>query len=106
MPTVERTLALDMPRNLVFGAGCAGDCVRWITDRRYASVFLVTSPPTAALCAPIAAQLTAAGCRVTPWSGIAREPADADVESALVAAREAKADVVVGLGGGSVMDVA
>jgi alcohol dehydrogenase class IV len=106
MPAAERTLALDLPRNLIFGAGCASDCARWIADRRHVSAFLVTSPPTAALCAPLAAQLEAHGCRVTQWSDITKEPADGDLHAALDAAREARADVIVGLGGGSAMDVA
>jgi alcohol dehydrogenase class IV len=106
MSTAERTLALELPRSLVFGPGCATDCARWILDRRHVSAFLVTSPPTAALCAPLVARLTAGGCRVTTWADITREPVAADLEAALAAARAARVDVVIGLGGGSVMDVA
>jgi alcohol dehydrogenase class IV len=106
MLTADRTLALELPRNLVFGPGCAADCARWLLDRRYRSVFVVTSPPVAALADPLVAALTAAGCRVTRWQEIEKEPVAADLSAALAAARDVHADVVVGLGGGSVMDIA
>jgi alcohol dehydrogenase len=106
MPISERTLALALPRSLTFGPGCATECARWITARNFTRVFLVTSPPTAALCAPLVRALTDAGCRVSQWADIQKEPEAADLDAALTAAREARAELVIGLGGGSVMDVA
>jgi alcohol dehydrogenase class IV len=106
MPISERTLALELPRSLTFGAGCATDCARWIADRRLSRVFLVTSPPTAALCAPLQKALMDAGCTVALWAGITKEPEAADLDAALAAARDARAEAVVAVGGGSVMDVA
>src|SRR6185437_12026156 len=46
------------------------------------------------------------GCAVAVWSDIQQEPTVTDFNRTLGAAREAGADAVVGLGGGSAMDVA
>jgi alcohol dehydrogenase class IV len=106
LSTAARTLALELPRSLVFGPGCASACATWIIERHFVSVFIVTSPPTAALCAPLVATLRDAGCRVTQWDEIRAEPVAADLDVALQAARDCRAEVVVAIGGGSVMDVA
>ena len=106
MPLSTRTLALELPRSLNFGAGCAEDVVRHLVAHRFTSVFLVTSPPLAAACDALAKRLDAAGVRITRWADITKEPVAADLDTALAIARDVRADVVVGLGGGSVMDVA
>jgi len=106
MSLSDRTLSLDLPRSLNFGPGCARDAVRYLLDRRCTSVFIVTSPPLAAAADALARPLEAAGVRVSRWAEIMKEPVAADLEVALDLARGARADVVVGLGGGSAMDVA
>jgi len=103
---LSRNLALELPRSLNFGAGCAEDSVGHLLGHRFTSVLLVTSPPLATACEPIVKRLDAAGLRVTQWADITKEPVAADLDTALTIARDVRADVVVGLGGGSVMDVA
>lgn len=99
-------LALELPRSLVTGPGCSLSCATWIIERALTSVFMVSSPPIAALCSPLVAALRDAGCSVALWNGVQKEPVAGDLDDALLAARECRAEVVVGVGGGSVMDVA
>jgi alcohol dehydrogenase class IV len=68
--------------------------------------FIVTSPPIVGLVDPLADALKKGGASVTIYPEIATEPAIATFEAAMEAAREAKPDAVIGLGGGSAMDVA
>jgi len=69
-------------------------------------VFIVTSPPIVGLAKPLVEVLRQAGKKVIVYSGIAEEPSVTSFEETLAAARSAKPDAVVGLGGGSAMDVA
>lgn len=89
-----------------FGAGCATQCADDFAGRGLRSAFLVTTPPTRALCDPLIAALGGKGIAVTIWDAIAGEPTLAEFAAALATARDARADCVIGLGGGSAMDVA
>ena len=101
-----RILAMNLPRTLVFGAGCAVRCAEELIARRCWRVFAVTSPSTRMLGAPIESALRTAGGQWTAWDQIVGEPTIETFRSALSAARDARADAIVGLGGGSAMDVA
>jgi alcohol dehydrogenase len=89
-----------------FGADCALSCAEDFADRGVRSAFLVTTPPTRALCERLIAALTVRGVAVTVWDGMAGEPTFAELNTALETARGVDADGVIGLGGGSAMDVA
>ena len=69
---------------------------------------VVTDPGilAAGVCAPVLETLKAAGVAWEIFSGVETNPADVHVMAAVDAYREAGADGVVGLGGGSAMDVA
>jgi alcohol dehydrogenase class IV len=69
-------------------------------------VLVVTSPPIVGLAEPLVADLQEGGAAVSIFDGIATEPAISTFEAAMAMAREAEVDAVVGLGGGSAMDVA
>ena len=66
----------------------------------------VTSPPIVGLAEPLVEALRAGGAAVGVYAEIATEPAVATVEAAMAAARAFEPDAVVGLGGGSAIDVA
>ncbi|MCW3837693.1 iron-containing alcohol dehydrogenase [Sphingomonas canadensis] len=102
----QRLVTVFNVGSLTFGRGAALRCAEDLAAAGAASLFLVTTPPTRGLCAPMAARLEALGVRVTIWDGLAGEPTLAEFDAALAAARAARADMVVGLGGGSAMDVA
>lgn len=101
-----RAISLQLPNKLSFGAGCLASAAEWISQAGPASVLVVTSPPVRALGDGLVAALRAQGRKVTVWDEIIHEPMAEDLERGLAVARDVRADLVVGLGGGSVMDVA
>jgi alcohol dehydrogenase len=103
---MERTLALQLPRKLVFGASSLAACAEWIGSQDPAAVLIVTSPQVRNLCDPLVLALRSQGRRVEVWDGVSAEPHVDDLAAAIVAARDCGAGLVVGLGGGSAMDVA
>ncbi|MGZ6010361.1 MAG: iron-containing alcohol dehydrogenase [Caulobacteraceae bacterium] len=102
----RRLLTIDNVGRLVFGPGAALRCADDLDARGVRAVFLVTTPPTRFLCDPLIEALRARGCAVAVWQDMAGEPTLAEFHRALAAAREAGAQAVIGLGGGSAMDVA
>jgi alcohol dehydrogenase class IV len=101
-----RLLTINNVGALNFGPGSALQCATDLADRRAKSVLLVTTKPTRSLCDPLVKALRAAGCGVVVWDDMAGEPSIPEFQSALAVARSAKVDAVIGLGGGSAMDVA
>ncbi len=69
-------------------------------------VFIVTSPPIVGLAEPLVEALRADGAAVAVYAEIATEPSVSMVEAAMSAARAFEPDAVIGLGGGSAIDVA
>ena len=106
MTAFTRPLTLHQLRTLAFGAGCARQCAAELIERQARSVFVVTAPPIAKLGDPLYADLRQGGCEVTVWPHARQEPGIRDFETALADARAAGADALVGLGGGSAMDLA
>ena len=106
MQQVARSITLHQVRTLAFGPGCAIQCAEYLAARSARSVFIVTAPPTRVLCEPLRVELAKRGCAVTIYSDVHQEPTIADFERTRSAALDVKADAIVGLGGGSAMDVA
>ena len=107
MSRSERSdLTINHVGSLSFGDGVALRCAADLAARGAKSVLLVTTKPTRTLSDPLVEALRGSGCSVTVWDGLAGEPSFADFRNALAAAREGRIDAVVGLGGGSAMDVA
>jgi alcohol dehydrogenase class IV len=101
-----RLLTIDNVGTVSFGPGAAMACAADLKGRGARSVFLVTTPPTRALAGPLVEALGDNSRVVTVWDRLAGEPTLDEFAAALAAARAAGADAVVGLGGGSAMDVA
>jgi alcohol dehydrogenase class IV len=106
MRDFSRSITLHQLRTLAFGVGCSSQCAAALAGRGARSIFVVTAPPLVELGAPLFTDLRRNGCRVTVWADARQEPTIRDFESALVAARDVSADAIIGLGGGSAMDVA
>jgi alcohol dehydrogenase class IV len=103
----DRNISLQLPRKIVFGAGCLGAAAEWVAAQAPRGVLIVTSPsPVAGLAEPLVAALHSRGIPVAVWDEIAKEPHVDDLARGLAAARDAGANLIVGLGGGSAMDVA
>lgn len=92
-------ITLHQPRRLAVGAGTVGEVGAWAADA--ASVLVITTPITAGF----ADRLKVTG-RIAVFDAIAGEPDIATLDAALEAARQSRPDLIVGLGGGSVLDVA
>jgi alcohol dehydrogenase len=99
-------ITLQQVRTLTFGPGCAMKMADYLSARAARSAFVVTAPQTRSLGDPLFSELKQRGCSVTVWSDVTQEPSITDFRAALAAARENRADVVIGLGGGSAMDLA
>lgn len=103
---MTRVVDLCLVRTVRMGLGsierCAADCAAGGARR----VFVVTSAPIAPLAAAISEPLEARGIACEVWAGPDGEPTRRHLDEALLAARDHRADFVVGLGGGSAMDVA
>lgn len=96
---ISRAITLHLPKRIEIGSGAAAKTGDWVGEG--ARVFIVAQPVTAAM----AEKLCLFGA-VEVFTDVAPEPKDTDLDAALAAARAHKPDVVIGLGGGSVMDVA
>ncbi len=92
-------ITLHQPRRLAVGAGTIGEVGAWAADA--ASVLVIATPVTAGF----VDRLKLSG-RVSVFDAIPGEPDTATLEAALEIARRCRPDLVVGLGGGSVLDVA
>ena len=92
-------ITLHQPRRLVVGAGSIEQVGAWAHDA--ASTLVIATPITSGF----ADRLKLSG-KVAVFDAIPGEPDIATLEAALGSARELRPDLVVGLGGGSVMDVA
>ncbi|HEY6814128.1 MAG TPA: iron-containing alcohol dehydrogenase [Croceibacterium sp.] len=88
------------------GAGALASCAADCAGAGATSVLLITSPQIVRLCDSLVRDLEARGIAATVWSDVAGEPTRADLAAALEAARACGADFVIGLGGGSPMDLA
>lgn len=100
------TVILQQPRRVIFGVGC----VQRTTDEFVAAgrkrVFVVSSPTAARNNESAMAAWRAAGLAVEVNASVNREPDIALFEAVLGAARAFAPDAMVGLGGGSPLDVA
>jgi len=99
-------LALHNVRTVRLGQGVAETCATDMIEAGCRRILIVTGAPIRALCSGLETALAVAGCAVEVLASADGEPTLADLDLALDTARQFGADGVVGLGGGSAMDVA
>ena len=97
--SMARPITLLQPARLEIGAGAVARLAEWATP--YARVFVVAMAPTVGFVDRIGLS-----GMVETFIDLPPEPDLPAVEAALAAARAFRPDLVIGLGGGSVMDVA
>lgn len=102
------TFAFQTTPQIEFGAGCSGRLGELARSRALQHVLLVTDAGlvNAGLVAPAEGALEAAGVAVTRYDAVSADPPEAVVMEAAAIARDQGVDGVIGLGGGSSMDVA
>ena len=101
-----KAITLLQPQKIVFGTGCIQTFVDDYLRMDYKQLFVVTAPPIMPLIEESMQQLAKAGIGWTVYSSIKAEPTVSDFKEVLGMARSFGADSVVGIGGGSVLDVA
>lgn len=101
-----RLISLFQPKKLSFGAGALEEFADDFLATGHRSLIVLTAPPIAPLIGATLDKFRQQGVRVTLIDAIVREPAISDLESVLALAADAGGDSVVGVGGGSVLDVA
>ena len=101
-----KSITLLQPQKIVFGTGCIETFVEDYKKLGFKQLFVVTAPPIMPLIEDAMMQLQKAGIGWTVYSNIKAEPTVNDFMEVLGMARSFGADSVVGIGGGSVLDVA
>lgn len=99
--------ATRMPRNLVFGAGQRGSLPGYV-HALGTRALIVTDARLAdePIFAEMRRSIEAAGCTVSVYSGTVAELPAENIAEALAHGQKSRADVIVGIGGGSCMDAA
>jgi alcohol dehydrogenase class IV len=103
---MERIIVLRQPQKLVFGNGCSEQVVEDLVQAGLDRVLIVTSGPVVPPAEPLADRLRGNGRAVRIWQADDGEPTIEMLEAGLEVFRGFGADAVIGLGGGSVLDLA
>jgi len=103
---LSRSITLRQPGQILFGNGCSEFIAQRFSARGLRHLFVVTSPGARQRCGTLLDSIRGDGLKVTVFDGITSEPTLDLFESCLVAARQVNPDGIVGLGGGSALDVA
>ena len=100
-----KAITLLQPQKIVFGTGCIQTFVEDYKKLGLKQLFVLTAPPIRPLIEEALSQLEAAGVSTEVFQDIVAEPTVNDFKAILEQARRFGADSVVGVGGGSVLDV-
>ncbi len=100
-----KQITLLQPQKIVFGTGCIQTLVEDYKKMGLRRLFVLTAPPIRPLIEGTLDELKAAGIAVEVFQDIVAEPTVNDFKKILEVARQFQADSVVGIGGGSVLDV-
>lgn len=101
-----RTITLHQPRRLVFGRGSTIDCINYLRELSPTHLRILTSPFLTGAASRIEHALTNGCASVSTDTSIVGEPTVEDCLAAIETAKIAGTTCVLGLGGGSVLDVA
>ena len=100
-----KAITLLQPQKIVFGTGCIQTLVEDYCKLGLSRLFVLTAPPIRPLIGEALEELRAAGTAIAVCDNIVAEPTVNDFKRILEEARQFGADSVVGIGGGSVLDV-
>jgi len=103
---MRETAIIDQVRLLAFGPGVSARIGEDLVQAGIGSALIVTTGAIRAAVEPIADAIRSKGIRVAIWEDRNQEPTLDDFNACLEAARGADAQAVLGIGGGSSMDIA
>ena len=98
-------ITLLQPQKIVFGTGCIQTFCDDYLKLGFQRMVLLTAPPILPLIEPALQRLQSEGVQILVVSDIVAEPSVSDFNAILDQARAFQADSVVGIGGGSVLDL-
>lgn len=101
-----KPITLLQPQKVVFGTGCIQTFVEDYKKMGLKRLFILTAPPILPLIEEPLAALEADGTDIEVFDQIMAEPTLNDFNNIVEKARLFDADSVVGIGGGSVLDIA
>ncbi|TAK91921.1 MAG: iron-containing alcohol dehydrogenase [Verrucomicrobia bacterium] len=99
-------VTLLQPPRIVIGDGCAPHCAEFLAQRGVKRVLLVSSTPVLPTLGGVLEALKKTGVAVVSALAIDREPTRELFEQVLAVARKENIEGVLGIGGGSAIDVA
>ena len=98
-------ITLQQPQKIVFGSGCINTFVEDYQKLGFKRLFILTAPPIRPLIADMQQQLEQMGVAIEVFDQIVAEPTVTDFRNILAQAQAFQADSVIGVGGGSVLDI-
>jgi len=99
-------LTIQFPGKLVFGRGCLSALPDELLSMQCSTVYIITIEPLLNQIEQLTQKLETAHVKVFVNTNIVQEPTFADFESLMLEAAEINPDTVLGIGGGSVLDIA
>jgi alcohol dehydrogenase class IV len=109
MPLTEhpyRDITIRFPGQVIVGKNSLLKLTGEAANNGYKSALIITITPLLEKLTPFIALLKEAGLTVHVDTSIVREPSFKDFEDLLTSVKHIGADVIIGIGGGSVLDVA
>lgn len=103
---MDLSFNIFFPGKLVFGNGKMSLLAADVLSLQPKKVFIPTIEPLQLMIAPFLAELRNAGIEVQTDTSIVAEPSFSDFEKLMEKVKPFNPDVVIGIGGGSVLDVA
>ncbi|MEO6733743.1 MAG: iron-containing alcohol dehydrogenase [Ferruginibacter sp.] len=102
----EDTLKIFFPGKLVFGNGTLSGLADEVLQVNAAKVFIATIEPLKETTAHFINTLTTNGVQLLMDTSVVQEPSFADFEKLMQVVAPFNPDIVIGIGGGSVLDIA
>lgn len=100
-----KEIILLQPQKIVFGTGCTARFSEDYLKLGYKRLFIITMPVIRPMISDMVDQLVSNGITVEFYEDICNEPSVSDFKTLLQTAEKFKADSVLGIGGGSVLDL-
>ena len=104
--STQQHLSIHFPGRLIFGNGCLAGLPAELQQIGCKNIFIITIGPLLGNLSLIINKLRSNGTNVALNTSILQEPTFNDFEKLLSAAKAVSPDTIVGIGGGSVLDVA
>lgn len=103
---MQSTLTIYFPRKLVIGNGTMAQLTDEIKQLHPSKVFIVTIEPLNRVVAKLSDELKAVNIITAADTSVVQEPSFNDFEKLMKDAAAFDPDIVIGIGGGSVLDIA